>query len=103
MMGPLPPGTYSGGIAGDRGIRWEILEAGKSYQVVKEFCDSEMDDHCIGESWKFLGYAYNPFEESLSLYVSFDGRQEWHIPLLHSPQDQGVVLDNLDKFICEKK
>jgi hypothetical protein len=99
MIGPLPSGTYTGPHCG---TRWESLEAGKSFLVVKEFKDSDQDVHPVGESWKLLGCTYNKYDEVLSLFVTFNNGQEWHIPLRHSPDEQGVILDNLADFISQK-
>jgi hypothetical protein len=99
MIGPLPSGTYTGPHCG---TRWENLEVGKSFHVVKEFFDSDKDVHPVGESWRLLGCTYNQFEEVLSLVVTFDDRKEWHIPLHHSPDEQGVMLDNLGDFVIQQ-
>jgi hypothetical protein len=99
MIGPLPPGTYTGPHCE---ARWEDLTAGKSFLVVKDFIDSDQDVHPVGEFWKLLGCTYNQYEEVLSLFVTFDNKQEWHIPLRHSPDQQGVIIDNLANFIAQR-
>ncbi len=103
MIGPLPSGTFTVKPAINGGERWENLEAGRYYQVVREFFDSDHDIHQAGESRKFLGYSFNHYDEGLSLFVSFDNVSEWNIPLQHTPGEQGVLLDNLSEFICERK
>ncbi len=103
MIGPLPSGTYTGDASGNSKTCWENLQNGKYYQVVREFFDSDQDFHQIGETWKFLGCTYNQYDEGLSLFVTFDNLNEWHVHLQHTPDEQGVLLDNLADFIAEGK
>jgi len=103
MIGPLPSGTYTGKAAANDRSCWENLEAGKFYHVTREFFDSDQDIHQIGETWKFLGCSFNEYDEGLSLFVTFDNLNEWHIHLQHAPDEQGVLIDNLTDFIAERK
>jgi hypothetical protein len=83
----LNPGTY------------HVLHRGGRYRVVKPFRDFYGDEHPIGEAWFFLGYNFLPYEDGLSLFVSIDGRQEWHIRMQCTPEAQGPIVDSLDRHL----
>jgi len=67
--------------------------------VAKAFRDFDGDDHPEGERWIFLGHNFLPYDEGLSLFVSLDGRQEWHIRMHRTPEDQGPVVDALGEYV----
>jgi len=66
---------------------------------VKPFRDYDGDEHAIGETWFFLGYSFLLYDDGLSLFVSIDGRQEWQIRLRWTPEDQGPIVDSLDRYV----
>ena len=71
------------------------LEPGARYAVIVPFVDHDRDRHEIGESWTFLGHNFLPYDDGLSLFVSLDGEQEWHIRLQWRPEEQADVIDGL--------
>lgn len=101
MIGPMPSGTYTSTTAPNEGTSWEHLEKGKTYRVAIEFTDTDRDIHPEGEEWTFLGYSHNRFDDALSLFVTFDGNQEWHIPLQYP--EQAGVLDGLGYYMVPVK
>ncbi len=94
MYGPLPEGTYRGKHPGFR-----LLNPGGRYRVIREFWDYDGDPHPAGEEWFFLGSGFLPYEEGLSLFVSLDGREEWHVRLRWTDEEQGGVIDHLEEYL----
>lgn len=45
------------------------LITGKSYKVTKAFEDYDGIIHAVGESWRFVGKDFLPYEDGLSLHV----------------------------------
>lgn len=66
---------------------------------MKPFRDFDDYEHPIGETWFFVGYNFLPYDDGLSLFVSVDGRQEWHIRMRCSPEDQGPIVDGLRRYL----
>lgn len=97
--GPQPLGTWSNLKAQNCGKSHEFLQAGKRYQVIKEFSDYDRDIHPPGEEWLFMGYSFLPYDDGMSFFVSFDGKREWHIRLQWRPEEQGPVLDKLIEYV----
>lgn len=75
--------------------------AGKKYHVIREFRDYDCEVHPVGENWTFMGYSFLAYEDGLSLFVSLDGKQEWHFRMQWRPEQQGAVLDDLASYIQE--
>ena len=75
------------------------LQRGRRYRVVKPFSDFDGDLHSVGETWVFLGQNFLPYEDGLSLFVSLDGDQEWHIRMRCTPEDQGAIIDSLHEYV----
>ena len=97
MYGPRERGTWSRSRSIQR--RFDFLEAGQRYRVVAEFADFDGDVHRPGEEWTFLGSAFLPYEDGLSLFVSLDGDREWHIRMQWRAESQGDVLDDLGSYL----
>lgn len=72
-----------------------MLRADGRYRVATAFRDFDGDEHAVGEAWTFVGYSFLPHDDGLSLFVSVDGRDEWHIRMQWRPEAQGPVLDSL--------
>jgi hypothetical protein len=68
--------------------------------VVKAFCDFDGDEHPEGESWLYLGDSFLPYDDGLSLFVSIDGQREWHIRMRWTPEDQGPIIDSIQKYVA---
>ena len=98
MYGPRDGGhwTRSGALKAGHGF----LQAGRCYRVVRSFTDYDGDVHPAGEEWTFLGASFLPHEDGLSLFVSLDGKREWHLRMQWRPEAQGSVLDNLDAYVA---
>lgn len=76
-----------------------MLKSGRRYRVVKAFVDFDGDLHAVGEQWDFLGSAFLPYDDGLSLFVSLDGTNQWHIPMQCRPETQGEVVARLDDYL----
>jgi hypothetical protein len=96
MDGPYPAGRWSPFISRDH---FQHLAGGTRYVVARAFVDFDGDTHPAGEEWTFLGSNFAPYDDGLSLFVSLDGTQEWHIRLCWRPQDQGPIIDALAEHV----
>ena len=74
------------------------LRIGRSYRVVRAFTDFDGAGHPVGESWRFEGHSFLPYDDGLSLFVTADGRLR-QIRLRWTDDDQGPVVDRLDSYI----
>jgi hypothetical protein len=99
MIGPERPGHWSGGHAPNTGRAYDFLKQGKRYTVAREFRDFDGDAHPAGETWEFVGYAFLPQDDGLSLFVSRTGDDEWHIRMQLRPDAQDAILSNLGAYI----
>lgn len=99
MYGPEKLGYWSDTQAPNCGKQHQFLTSGKTYRVIREFMDHDRDIHPVGEEWVFQGYSFLPYEDGLSWFVSFDCKQEWHIPMQWRDEEQGQVLDFLAEYI----
>lgn len=95
MYGPKPRGFWSTNSA----AKYKHLISGHSYEVIQEFTDYDQFTHRVGEQWTFLGYSYLPYDDGLSLFVSMDGSNEWHIRMQCVPEQQGTIVDHLEMFV----
>jgi hypothetical protein len=99
MNGPEAMGHWSGHIASNASRNHQFLEAGRHYCVIRPFADHDGHVHPQGEQWTFLGSAFLPYDDGLSLFVSLDGQSEWHIPLQWRADQQAPVVDNLAQYV----
>ena len=99
MYGPEAIGHWSGHTAPNSGNKHQFLEAGLNYRVVRAFTDHDGHVHPEGESWRFLGSAFLPYDDGLSWFVSLDGKREWHIRMQWRAEEQGAVVDNLAQYV----
>jgi len=95
MIGPERLGFWSGGALREHGV----LRAGKLYRVVRPFTDFDGHVHAVGEQWAFLGAALVPYHDGLSLFVSPDGLNEWHIRMRWANDAQGRVIDAFGEYV----
>jgi hypothetical protein len=96
MFGPFPAGQWMASVAPrDFGP----LQVGARYEVVEPFVDHDRVTHEAGESWRFLGHNFLPYDDGLSLFVSLDDAQEWHIRMQWRPEEQGPVIDDLASHV----
>lgn len=96
MFGPQPRGAWTAHrISGN----FAHLRVGARYAVSVEFRDFDGRVHPTGEAWTYLGHAFLPYDDGLSLFISLDREQEWHIRLQWREDAQGPVIDALDEHI----
>lgn len=94
---PQPAGTWSEQADASH----DFLRAGRRYRVTSAFVDYDRDLHPVGETWFFLGASFLPYDDGVSLFVSFDEGQEWQIRLQWRPEEQGHILDALADYLAE--
>jgi len=97
LYGPSPKGHWTRHAAGE----YQHLRVGRRYRVAEAFVDFDRVTHPIGETWTFLGHAYLPYDDGLSLFVSLDGEREWHIRMQLYPEEQGPIADRLEAHLVE--
>ncbi|MDH7974008.1 DUF3601 domain-containing protein [Sphingomonas sp. AR_OL41] len=100
MIGPFAQGHWTA-LNGNGSFQGLIV--GGQYVVSAPFTDFDGDTHPAGEAWTFLGSAFQPHDDGLSLFVSLDGRQEWHIRLQWQPEAQAEIIDNLGRYVQSAK
>lgn len=71
---------------------------GEQYEVIAEFEDFDGGIHRVGDRWTFLGCSFLPYDGGLSLFVSYDGEQEWHIRMQEVRQHE--ILADLGAYIA---
>lgn len=99
-LGPAPPGTWSAHDAPNFSTAHDFLQAGRRYQVVKQFADHDGRVHPAGEAWTFLGCSFVPHDDGMSFVVSFDDRHEWLLRLQWRADEQAEVLDHLADYLA---
>jgi hypothetical protein len=98
MQGPKPSGTWTQKL---EGRSYGYLRPGRVYDVRRAFVDYDGGLHPVGERWTYLTYNFLPYDDGLSLFVSLDGKQEWHIRLQDREGEQGGIVGELEKYIGE--
>jgi hypothetical protein len=78
------------------------LVSGQHYVVVQAFTDFDRDEHPVGETWAFIGSAFLPYDDGLSLFVETDTGLR-HIRMQWREEEQGPVINRLDQFVAAKK
>ena len=96
MNGPKPRGYWT---SGPREPGETLLEVGRRYVVATAFTDFDGDQHPEGENWTFLAQYFLPYDDGLSLFVSFDEVSEWHIRLQWRPDTQGEIINHLNDHV----
>lgn len=81
------------------GYGFQSLTRGRRYRVVKAFRDYDGDEYAPGETWIYLGHNFLPYEDGLSLFVSLDGDQEWHIRMRWAREDQAAIIDAIGEYV----
>jgi len=76
------------------------LVLGRTYRVVKAFRDYGNILHPVGETWRYDGKNFLPYEDGLTLYVVRDDHREL-INLQWREETQGQVIDNFYSFVEE--
>jgi hypothetical protein len=96
MEGPKGNGFWSAGSD----PRWRALEAGKRYEVIREFTDFDRTVHPVGERWLFVGHQFLPYDNGLSLFVQTDAG-EWHMRWQLTNDEQRGLAEDLAAYIRE--
>ena len=76
------------------------LISGHTYRVIEPFKDYDGIIHSVGESWRFVGKEFLPYEDGLSLNVENNG-QNMTLRLQWRAETQGERIDNFSDFVEE--
>lgn len=73
---------------------------GQRDRVVTAFIDFDHAEHRVGESWTYIGSAFLPYDDGLSLFVEMDTgtcriRMQWR------ENEQGPIIDQLQDYVQE--
>jgi hypothetical protein len=98
MFGPQPKGFWTDRLEPSH-KQFRHLLAGGWYTVIKGFWDYDGVGHAEMETWSFQGYSFLPYDDGLSLFVSFDGEHEWHIRMQCTEDRQGPIVDSLADYV----
>jgi hypothetical protein len=96
MYGPRPAGFWARASAAKP---FKHLVPGQRYAVTRPFIDYDGDAHPLGETWWYRGYNYSAYDSGLSLFVSVDGKDEWHIRLEDRDGGQLEVVRALEQYL----
>lgn len=77
------------------------LRQQRTYRVKVRFLDYDKQVHEVGERWRFLGQAFLPYEDGLSLFVERDDRQV-HIRLQCREGEQRDLVQKFSDFVVEE-
>jgi hypothetical protein len=77
------------------------LRPGHRYHVVKPFIDHDGICHSNGEMWTFVGSAFLPYEDGLTLDVVWADGLQRTIRLQRRPDAEGPVIDAIESHIAE--
>ena len=72
----------------------------RTYRVTKTFKDYDGITHAVGESWRFVGKDFLPYEDGLALHVESHG-QNMTLRLQWRAETQGELIDNFSDFVEE--
>ena len=86
MTTPLPTRDFTHLVSGNRHI------------VVQAFADFDRDHHPVGETWTYIGSAFLPYDDGLSLFVETDAGTR-HIRMQWREDQQGPIIDRLDQYV----
>ena len=98
MVGPKPRGFWTNTVP-PTGYRH--LVPGRRYTVALPFTDFDGGEHPAGETWWFCGWNYSAHDSGLSLFVSLDGEQEWHLRMADWEGEQRGVIGSLATHVVE--
>ena len=76
------------------------LIPGQTYRVIKTLEDYDGITHAQGESWRFVGKDFLPYEDGLSLHVELN-EQNVTLRLQWRAETQGELIDNFSDFVEE--
>ena len=96
MYGPKPTGFWTRKAVPSA---YRHLRPGRRYVVARAFIDFDGHEHPVGETWWFLDWNYSTYHSGLSLFVSLDGEQEWHVQMEDLDGGQKEVIDALAEHV----
>jgi hypothetical protein len=76
------------------------LKPGRTYRVTAAFTDYGGIVHPVGETWKFVGKNFLPYEDGLTVRIEMGGQEIW-MRLQWRPETQGALIDNFSDFVQE--
>ena len=76
------------------------LNQGKTYRVITEFVDYDGLSHKVGETWRFLGHNFLPYEDGLTLSIEHDGKSSV-IRMQWRPEAQEAIIDQFSGYVEE--
>ena len=74
------------------------LKAGEKYLVVKSFRDYDNYSYEEGNVIEFIGSNFVPYEDGLSLFFVYQGREK-QIRLQVRPEEQQEIAQNINKYL----
>jgi len=74
------------------------LTPGTRYRLIGEFVDYDGVPHAVGETWRFLGKSFLPYEDGLTLFVERDGKQV-SLRLQWRPETQADIIDHFSDLV----
>jgi membrane protein implicated in regulation of membrane protease activity len=72
------------------------LVPGRTYKVIRPFTDFDGLTHPEGETWRFKGYNFLPYDDGLTLIIEPGSlRLQWR------PEAQGEIVNDLAAYVAE--
>ncbi len=78
------------------------LIPGKTYRVTTAFEDYDGIIHSVGESWRFAGKDFLPYDDGLTLYIE-KGEKPVPFRLQWRPETQGQLINDFSDFVEEMR
>ena len=76
------------------------LIPGMMYRVITAFEDFDGSSHPVGETWKYVGHNFVPYDDGLTLYIEKEG-QPHSIRLRWAPESQGHIVSTFSDYVEE--
>ena len=77
------------------------LQPGRHYRVIQPFVDFDGDPHPTGETWLYLGHNFLPHDDGLSLFISLNGEESWHVRMQLIEEEQGTIVESFEDYVTE--
>jgi len=78
---------------------FELIQ-GRLYRVIADFTDYDGLPHKVGESWRFIGKDFLPYDDGLTLHIERAG-QNSVFRMQCSPEFQGDIVSSFSDFVEE--
>jgi hypothetical protein len=78
---------------------FELIQ-GRVYQVITDFIDYDGLPHKVGESWRFIGKDFLPYDDGLTLYIERAGKNS-ALRMQCSSEFQGDIVSSFSDFVEE--